>query len=157
MVILITSFSAHREIAIGGLICDMDLFRVTIPPSPLELAHMGLGTAGPVGPGFAHDPVAASARLASVTMGGTGHYNPHDQHQHRRDSEASSSPLSPVRQVGAYPPGSGGSGGGGIGEETWHGDGGSPVSPVSAGGGSYGTCHSSLVFEVILDTVLNEY
>ena len=125
----IFSFVIHSDIAIGGLICDMDLFRVTIPPSPLELAHMGLGTAGPVGPGFAHDPVAASARLASVTSG--GYYTTHDQ-QHRRDSEASSSPLSPVRQVGLYPSGTGG----GIGEE-WHGDGGSPVSPVSAGGGNY--------------------
>ena len=46
----------------------MDLFRVTIPPSPLELQHMGLGASGPVGPGFAADPVAASARLAGYVF-----------------------------------------------------------------------------------------
>ena len=46
----------------------MDLFRVTIPPSPLELQHMGLGASGPVGPGFAADPVAASARLAGYVV-----------------------------------------------------------------------------------------
>ncbi|KAI5115988.1 hypothetical protein M0805_001030 [Coniferiporia weirii] len=32
-----------EEIEIGGLICQVELFRVTIPPSPAELAGMGLG------------------------------------------------------------------------------------------------------------------
>lgn len=142
----------------------MDLFRVTIPPSPLELQHMGLGAAGPVGPGFAQDPVAASARLVSLSANmnsasgvgasnvgavqmygqypgsGQAFYHAGAGQRGSEDVQSSQSPISPVRRVSGYGPGAGG-------RDEWEGaqnqvqsaggtSGGSPTmtSPASAGG-----------------------
>ncbi|KAL5514550.1 hypothetical protein ACEPAG_1866 [Sanghuangporus baumii] len=74
-----------EEVEIGGLICQVDLFRVTIPPSPTEVASLTLqahaGGIGPVhsGQAFGYGTGAASLGLQSHAHGLPGQ-SPYEQH-----------------------------------------------------------------------------
>lgn len=137
-----------EDVEIGGLICQVDLFRVTIPPSPTELADLGLQQQGvPYTHPHPHPQQQQQGQEAYVPYAyPNAHAQPHtlalytdaDERRRRRESmlqaEQHADAVSPVSPVGSY---------GGYGqqqrEEAGWDSGASPVSPVSP----YSACSSS--------------